>query len=221
MHIKREPVHHAIMSKTVCGSKAALAVALSRLAIFQEPKAAYEQYATDSEVAADFLWTAYMQGDIKGQVIADLGAGTGILGIGSLLLGAKTVYFVEQDQLAVRLLRQNITSVLSKTTRAVILEGDVRSCTTPVATVIMNPPFGTKKEGADMIFLKQAWAIADCVYSMHKATTLDYLRTQAEKNKFTIFSQKTIQLPLKASMPFHTKRREYIKIVCLGMRKHL
>ena len=79
-------------------SKSGLAVVLSRLSVFQRPKVRVEQYPTDSEIAAEVLWSAFMKGDIDKMCIADLGCGTGILGIGALLLGAKKVYFLDIDQ---------------------------------------------------------------------------------------------------------------------------
>ena len=60
-------------------SKSTLAVRLSKLKGFLQPKLASEQYATDSETAADLLWLAFMNGDVKDKVIADFGCGTGIL----------------------------------------------------------------------------------------------------------------------------------------------
>ena len=71
------------------GSKAGLARVLSGLKGFDEAKVRLEQYPTDGETAADILWNMYILGDIDGKVIVDLGAGTGILGIGAGLLGAK------------------------------------------------------------------------------------------------------------------------------------
>ena len=64
-------------------SKGALAVILSKLKVFTAPKVRVEQYPTDAEIAAEVLWQAHMKGDI-GKVSADLGCGTGILGIGLL-----------------------------------------------------------------------------------------------------------------------------------------
>ena len=61
------------------GSKSSLAVALSKLKGFEKPKVKKEQYMTDSEVAADILWNAFMDGYIDDKTIADLGSGTGIL----------------------------------------------------------------------------------------------------------------------------------------------
>lgn len=38
--------------------------------------------------------------------------------------------------------------------------------------VVMNPPFGTKEEGLDYVFLKQAFEICNGnVYSFHKTST--------------------------------------------------
>ncbi|XP_065849539.1 uncharacterized protein [Euphorbia lathyris] len=43
-----------------------------------------------------------------------------------------------------------------------------------VDTVIMNPPFGTRKKGADMDFLAVALQVAShAVYSLHKTSTRD------------------------------------------------
>ena len=74
-------------------SKSRLAVILSGLEGFSKPKVRQEQYLMDGEIGAFVLWNAYLLGDIKGKVIADLGCGTGVLGIGTLLLGAKHVFF--------------------------------------------------------------------------------------------------------------------------------
>jgi len=70
-------------------TKSSLAIELSNLNVFSKAKVKLEQYPTDSEIAADVLWNAYMKDELKGKTIADLGCGTGILGIGALLLGAK------------------------------------------------------------------------------------------------------------------------------------
>ena len=75
-------------------SKSALAIELSQLNVFPTPNIKLEQYPTDSEIAADILWTAFMRNDIKNKIIADFGCGTGLLGIGAILLGAKKVFFI-------------------------------------------------------------------------------------------------------------------------------
>ncbi|RUS14660.1 hypothetical protein BC937DRAFT_93501 [Endogone sp. FLAS-F59071] len=42
-------------------------------------------------------------------------------------------------------------------------------------TIVMNPPFGTKNKGIDMVFLKKAINIAEtAVYSLHKTSTREF-----------------------------------------------
>lgn len=48
-----------------------------------------------------------------------------------------------------------------------------------VDTVVMNPPFGTRKKGADMEFLSAAMKVASrAVYSLHKTSTREVSREE-------------------------------------------
>lgn len=47
-------------------------------------------------------------------------------------------------------------------------------------TVIMNPPFGTKRKGIDMDFLRAGCRIArHSVYSLHKSSTREHVQKVA------------------------------------------
>ncbi|RYR07439.1 hypothetical protein Ahy_B05g074786 isoform A [Arachis hypogaea] len=49
-----------------------------------------------------------------------------------------------------------------------------------VDTVIMNPPFGTRKKGADLDFLNVALKVASqAVYSLHKSSTREHVKRTA------------------------------------------
>nr|GMD47268.1 methyltransferase-like protein 5 [Ipomoea batatas]GME00384.1 methyltransferase-like protein 5 [Ipomoea batatas] len=49
-----------------------------------------------------------------------------------------------------------------------------------VDTIVMNPPFGTRKKGADMDFLFVALKVASqAVYSLHKTTTREHIKRAA------------------------------------------
>jgi len=100
------------MGKTL--SKAALAIILSKLAVFEDPNVKLEQYNLDSENTAEILWNAYLQGDIEDKIIMDMGCGTGIIGIGAIMLGAKKVYFVDIDGKTLEVLRKNISEVFNE-----------------------------------------------------------------------------------------------------------
>ena len=68
--------------------KKQLEMAIQSIPPHPNPKVELEQYSTPAIIAADLLWNAYSLGDIENSEIIDLGCGTGILSIGSLLLGA-------------------------------------------------------------------------------------------------------------------------------------
>ena len=65
--------------------------------INERPNVHLEQYQTDPEIASEWLWNMYMLGDVAEKKVIDQGAGTGILGIGAYILGAKEVIFIESE----------------------------------------------------------------------------------------------------------------------------
>ena len=194
-------------------SRSGLAIALSALRGFSKPEVRAEQYMTDPEIAATVLWDAYMKGDIKERVIADLGCGTGVLGIGALLLGAKKVYFVESDSLAIEMAKENVQNIESESS-AEFLFMDVGGFEEKADVVIMNPPFGTKSEHSDRKFLERAFGISKVVYSFHKSETKQFVEAFAKDNKFDITQAIDFRYPLKATMEFHRKRIERINVSC-------
>jgi putative methylase len=124
-------------------SKSQLAIALSKLQVFPTPKPRLEQYPTDSEIAAEVLWFAGMRNDIKEKTVTDLGCGTGILGIGALLLGAKKTFFIDKDKEALAILGSNLKKLKIKKGFEII-DADISKFNKRVDVVIQNPPFGTK-----------------------------------------------------------------------------
>ena len=72
-------------------------------------------------------------------------------------------------------------------------------------TVIMNPPFGSQRPGADRIFLKKALEISDHIWSIHMAETKKFVEKFVELNSGEVISAYEFNFPLKKTMPFHTK----------------
>lgn len=196
-------------------SKSRLAVELSKLKVFEEPELSSEQYPMDSEIGAEVLWDAFFKGDIESRVIADLGCGTGILGIGALLLGARLVYFVDSDEKAIEIAKENLAGfeVLGRE-NAVFVRQEAKDFNEKVNTVIQNPPFGTKTKHADREFLMKAFEIADSVYSFHKATSKNFIEKISADNGFRIANYYEFDFPIKASHLFHKRKIHRIKVGC-------
>ncbi|MAG38665.1 DNA methylase [Candidatus Woesearchaeota archaeon] len=195
-----------------------LAIFLSKLELFQTPEIKSEQYPTDSEIAAEMLWFAYMNEDIEEQTIADLGAGTGILGIGCLLLGAKKVFFVEKDKKAINILNKNTQKFDKKTYE--IINKDVLDFKKKVDLVVQNPPFGTKEKHVDKKFLEKATKITKKIYTFHKVETKRFIEKTFEQLKFKMTHYFEFDFPIKKTMKHHKKKVERIKVGCWRIVKH-
>ncbi|MBL7050748.1 50S ribosomal protein L11 methyltransferase [Candidatus Woesearchaeota archaeon] len=198
-------------------SKGELAVLLASLKGFENPKVRLEQYCMDAEIGACVLWEAYMRGDIEGKVIADLGCGTGLLGIGALLLGAKRVFLVDIDGSAVNMAKANLEKAKSESSiggEAVFLVYDVKEFDKEVDVVLQNPPFGVKVRGNDRSFLKKAMEIADVVYSFHKSESDEFIKGFAKKKNYVVQSYWEFDYPIKAMHKFHTRRIYRFKVGC-------
>ncbi|XP_011620577.1 methyltransferase-like protein 5 isoform X2 [Amborella trichopoda] len=119
-------------------------------------------------------------GDISGKVVADFGCGCGTLGIASALLDAEYVIGIDVDS-------QSLETALSNAEEFELdmdlVQCDISSLSwkgAKVDTVVMNPPFGTRRKGSDMDFLSAALKVASvAVYSLHKTTTRDHVKRTA------------------------------------------
>ncbi|MDP1694854.1 MAG: METTL5 family protein [Candidatus Woesearchaeota archaeon] len=192
-----------------------LAIHLSRLQTFVQPSAALEQYATPSELAAQVLWDAALQGDIDDKVIADFGCGTGILGLGALLLGAKQVFFIDLDVDALAFAKKNLQSLeatTGKTFSASFLHTSVETFHHTVDVVLQNPPFGVQKEHADKVFLEKAMQLANVIYTIHKVESQRFLTSLSTDHNFTITHFWKANFVLKKTQTFHHKEHYTVPV---------
>ncbi|NJF24791.1 METTL5 family protein [Thermococcus sp. Bubb.Bath] len=190
-----------------------LAMLLSKLRGFESPKPELEQYRTPGDIAAELLWLAYSLGEIEGKVIADLGAGTGVLSIGAVLMGAEKVYAVETDKKALEIARENARS-LGVEEKIKFVNADVSEFSKIVDTVVMNPPFGSQKPHADRPFLIKAFEVSDILYSIHlaKPEVRGFIEAFTRDNGFKITHRLTLPFEIPAQFHFHRKRLERIMV---------
>ena len=205
-------------------SRSELAIVLSKLKTFENGKVRLEQYPTDSEVGADILWNAGFR-DISGKVIVDLGCGTGILGIGALLLGAKRVIFIDIDDKVLEVLKENLQFIDDKIGMNLMEKSEIicknvsELSTIKADLVVQNPPFGVKIKHADRIFLEKAFSIAPVVYSLHKVESKGFIEAFSKDNGFKITHYWEFDFPLKQTMKFHKKKIQRIKVGCWRLEK--
>jgi len=201
-------------------SKSGLAVVLSGLKGFERPKVRVEQYQMDGEIGAFVLWQAYMKGDIA-KVSVDLGCGTGILGIGALLLGGNEVYLVDNDKSALAIAKENYVKVKSeyKIGKAHFLGKDIVEFDNNIDLVLQNPPFGVKVRHADKIFLEKAMEIGKVVYSFHKSDSKNFITKFVDEKNFKVTDVWDFKFPLKASFSFHSRRIKRILVSCFRLER--
>ena len=204
-------------------SKSQLAIILSKLEVFSDPKVKAEQYVTDSEAAASALWNANLLGDIEGKVIADLGCGTGILGIGAMLLGARRILLIDSDEGALKIAKNNILKPESEgllyKASFELINRDIHEVSIKTDIVIQNPPFGTKIKHQDAVFLEKAIETAPVVYSFHKSESKGFLDRLSSKKNAKMTHEWHFRLPLKATFSFHRRQIHRIDVSCFRFEK--
>lgn len=80
-----------------------LEIAIENIPQFESPNIDLEQYTTPSTIVADILWNANLLGDIFDKNILDLGCGTGVFTISSLLLKGKSATGIDIDLNAIKI----------------------------------------------------------------------------------------------------------------------
>jgi len=82
-----------------------------------------------------------------------------------------------------------------------------------IDTIVMNPPFGTKNKGIDMVFLQTATQIATgAVYSLHKRSTRDFVLQKIEEWGWTAEVVAELRWDIPQSYKFHKKKSVDIEV---------
>lgn len=199
-----------------------LEIALQGIPPHPNPDPSLEQYHTPSIIAADLIWNAYVNGDIDGMTVADLGCGTGVLALGAALMGAHDVIGVDVDGDALKVandeaLRLGVQDICR------FLKVNVDDFNEKTDTVIQNPPFGAQKanrKDADRRFLKKALEVAPVVYTFHLAKTEDFLKKLVKAIGGVITHRFYYAFPLPRIYNFHRDEKREVEVVVLRVEKN-
>ncbi|MGC9778052.1 MAG: methyltransferase [Candidatus Heimdallarchaeota archaeon] len=189
-----------------------LEIFLEQLEKVTEPKLELEQYPTPSRVAANMLWFAGVENDdITGKKIFDLGCGTGTLALGAAYMGAKEVIGVDIDCDSIIIAKRNsINFSLEDKCNWICM--NVENCKLKnIDTVIMNPPFGMRKESIsrDRTFIEVALSLTKIVYTIipYADKTREFFKEFCKE--FDAEIDKIIQMDfeIKHQFEFHKKEK--------------
>ena len=167
---------------------------------FNQPKPELEQYATPVDIVLEIVKHAKALGHLSAKV-ADLGCGTGRLAIGAAITGARVTGFeIDEDALKIAKdysIRENLDIKW--------INLAIENIEEKFETVLMNPPFGSQRPGADRSFLKKSLEIARNIWTIHLAETRDFIESFVKQNSGNIISAYEFDFNIKRSMDFHSK----------------
>src|SRR4030042_3163797 len=128
---------------------------LSQIEVHPSPQAGLEQYTVSEAIAATLLYiAAYINDDVIGRTVLDLGCGTGRLALAASFLGAQLVVGVDIDKVAIKTAAENSKKAELKANVQWIV-GDINAVSGTFDTVLQNPPFGVEKRAADRHFVEK------------------------------------------------------------------
>ena len=188
--------------------------ALSEIEAHPLPNAYLEQYTTPSKVAAEILYlTAYVYDDIIDKTVVELGCGTGRLGIGAALLGAREVFGVDVDSVAVRVAQKN-AEIMGVKERTNWIVADIGVVKGSFDTVLQNPPFGVQRRRADRRFISKSLELSSTIYSFHKGgeSNREFIKRFIEEHGGKITNIFPLKMEIPRMFKFHTKKKRSIQV---------
>ena len=168
-----------------------------------------EQYTTDGDLAARWLTDISSFGDLaEGCMVADLGAGNGILGLGALAMGAGRTILLEADQAACDVAKSNAES-MGFADSVEVIQTTLGSDPVDLGSadvVISNPPWGRQTHRADRPFLEAMIAAAAPAHLLHSADAT-HIRPLFEEAGWSTERYGEADFALPAAYSHHSRQR--------------
>jgi len=193
-----------------------LEIALQSIERITDLEITLEQYPTPAKIVANILYDAEITyNDIQEKTVIDLGCGDGIFTIGAALLGATRAIGIDIQSKALKVSQRNSVSLGTDTkTDFLLCDVDQIALAKKFDTVVSNPPFGIKKRGADLSFLRKAIAISKTIYSIHLGTEKNraFLEQEIERLGGTVTRIERFEFPIERIYEFHRKAMHMIEV---------
>lgn len=125
------------------------------------------------------------------------------------MLGADYVVGVDIDTTSLRVAVENSQRLGLKPDWVL---GDIATLRGPFDTIIMNPPFGTRKPHADLYFVEDAIDMAHVVYSIHKSSTRRFITRWLNNHRTKFQVIESAKMEISHQFDFHRKRRQYVDV---------
>lgn len=199
--------------------KRLLEMILQELTEVPNPDPSLEQYPTPADIGADLIFRAYAYGDIAGKTVCEPACGRGMLALGAALMGAGSVTGFDCDRMAVDIANINLDTLIDK---EYDITGEFFTQKLPGFdteerwdTIIMNPPFGSQRPGADRPFLDFAADHGDVLYSLHLAKTQDFVLRFLKERGMGAEVLGYYTFPVKHMFAFHTREEVEFEVALL------
>ncbi|MFX1285422.1 MAG: METTL5 family protein [Promethearchaeota archaeon] len=181
---------------------------------FHKGKIQLEQYTLPAQLIAFILVS--LEKDLKNQRIVEFGSGTGRISLPLVKFFSTHLLCVDVDSKTIydlkRLFKEQKLEVELLISAIEFLE--TYSWKNSYELSIMNPPFGTKRRGIDVVFLEKALVFSKKVISIHKSNQESRKlinRISRSYNKSCEILA-TLEFPIPPLFRFHKKKSHYVRV---------
>ncbi len=181
---------------------------------FRSPKVLLEQYSLPAQLIAFIL--VCVEKDLMNQRIVEFGSGTGRISLPLLKFFSAHLLCVDIDSETMHGLKRLLKS--EKLDAELLLSAieflETYSWKDSYEVTIMNPPFGTKRRGIDIVFLEKALIFSKKVISIHKSNResrrlIDRISRNYNKSCEILA---TLEFPIPPLYVFHKKKSHYVDV---------
>jgi len=211
----------ASWSPTAGLRKRDLELIIERIPGFRSPRRDLEQYQTPSWLVAEIVFTAALKGDI-GWLATDLGCGTGRIAAALAIMGAEEVLCIDISCRDLEEAASNLGAIGVRERVELICWDIYAGPPRRLGLVVMNPPYGVHRRGADLAFLEAAMEASDTIYSLHKYNkeSIGLILAAASKRGFRAEVLGIYSMEIPASFETHKRRIYRFPVALIRFTRH-